>query len=298
MGIIVSGLDGQITAPAAEAKKSGAESACCQNGESSANTAVMSGKTSGWRGRALVRKVLYIFSALLGLLGVSYTGLAIYFYLDYVKRSDFFSGYGTYPIYIDDEKLKEVITGAENGNIRSLSFLSSLYENGGSLPKDPDRAYLYLVTAAQSGEMRAQYKLACLFWHGQVLGLNIIPSKDLTVYWLNRHIENLDKYESSETIQYRDLGIINLLGYENIEPDIGEGIRLLNFAAEKKDKNAQVVLYHLYKHGIVVEQSDEVSSNIAKKYKLDTDYQDFYFNFLRKQHVLTVNHKEWIRRSK
>ena len=114
--------------------------------------------------------------------------------------------------YIDDnritdlpttpDELKRLTTRAENGDADALFLMSTLYLDGGIVPKDNSQMKVWLNKAALAGSVNAQINLGSFYYKG----MNGYPvDEKQALYWYqmaaNRG-DNLGEYDCAQMYQH------------------------------------------------------------------------------------------------
>lgn len=144
---------------------------------------------------------------------------------------------------------------AKHGDAYSMFLLARCYEKGRGIKRDEKEAISWYLFSSRRGFTGAKVEL------GKLVARDIIkaPSVEDEVEWLQEAITDGDLHASFRLANYY------LDGHGEIEPNVKEAIRLFQEGAERSFSESQMVLFHLYEEGKVVERNPEKAAYWAKQ---------------------------------
>lgn len=144
---------------------------------------------------------------------------------------------------------------AKHGDAYSMFLLARCYEKGRGIKRDEKEAISWYLFSSSRGFSGAKIELGKLVARGIIKA----PSLEDEVGWLKEAIADGDLHAGFR------LGNYYLHGYETMESNTTEAVRLFQQGAERSFSDSQMVLSHLYADGKVVEKSPEKAAYWAKQ---------------------------------
>ena len=129
------------------------------------------------------------------------------------------------------------------GSVPAPNLLYMIYNNGAGVPQDRDKALAYLREGVSRGDAGAKSNYAVLLYRGE-------PGVPRDRALAGKYFVELARGDVVVPAVYYYLGVMRYRG-ENVKKDTTEGMRLIRFAAERGDAEAQRDVAKGYEFGWV-----------------------------------------------
>ena len=167
-------------------------------------------------------------------------------------------------------EIKQIIEKAEAGDMKSQSFLASMYYQGTGrakakklgISRDYQKAFYWTSKAAAQGHIFSQYNLGYMYWSGE----GTSEDYEEAFYWFSKAAEQ--RFAPAQTY----LGMMYLDG-RGVDEDFEEAFIWFSIAAEQGNAEAQCRLALMYIEGNGVPESLERAAHWANlAYRQDSEF--------------------------
>ncbi len=153
------------------------------------------------------------------------------------------------------ESLIQTCNDAYEGNSRAQYVMSEAYINGILEDSQENNSFLWTKRAAENGNKDAQYRLGLAFFRGLGVDKDYQEARE----WLFRAVEN--KHAKANRL-YALLLIEQYVENINANKVVG----YLQEAVKLGDNNSNIILYHIFNDGIIVDRDTKKAESFLLRY--------------------------------